>query len=92
MIYKDVETHHDQDGMIAVITQRLDPAKGGKCYFSFKLQKEFVNNGEIKHTHYYGRAHIDAIIRLSKKVGERIDILDEQFKLSQVRDRAARSF
>jgi hypothetical protein len=80
MNYREVETLQDPDGIVAVITQRMDTG-----YHSFRLQKEYVDRGQVKHTSYFGRRHCDAVIRLTKKVSERIDILDDQFRVTRAR-------
>jgi hypothetical protein len=78
--YREVETIRDPDGVIAVITQRTDTG-----HLSFRLQKEYVANGQVKATSYLGARHCDAIERVTKQVRERIDILTDQFKLSRAR-------
>ena len=80
MSYREVETLSDSDGVVVVITRRIDTG-----HHSFRIQKEFESQGQVKHTSYMGRRHVDAITRLMKRVGERIDILDDQFKVSRAR-------
>jgi hypothetical protein len=80
MTYREIETLRDPDGIIVVITQRTDTG-----HHSFRIQKEFESQGQVKHTSYLGRRHVDAVTRLMKKVGDRIDILDDQFKISRAR-------
>lgn len=80
MSYREVETLSDPDGVVVVITQRIDTG-----HHSFRIQKEFESNGQVKHTSYMGRRHCDAVTRLMKRVSDRIDILDDQFKISRAR-------
>ena len=76
--YVELETLRDEDGVIAVITERVtgEPRRVGDL--SFKLHKEFDSNGEIKVSPYLGRRHIPAIERLVRRIEDRIDILTDR--------------
>lgn len=78
--YREVETIRDPDGVVAVITERIETG-----HLSFRLQKEYSSHGEVKVTAYLGRRHIPAILRLAKLVGDRIDILTDQAKVARAR-------
>jgi hypothetical protein len=78
--YREVETIRDEDGVIAVITERIDTG-----HLSFRIQKEYVSNGEVKTTSHYGRRHIDGIVRLAKQAGDRIDVLTDTAKVRRAR-------
>lgn len=78
--YREVETLRDPDGVIAVITERTDTGQ-----LSFRIQKEYELKGQVKATSYLGRRHCDAVIRLAKLAGDRIDILMDIAKVSRAR-------
>jgi hypothetical protein len=78
--YEEVETLRDADGVLCVITRRK--ATG---HLSFRLQKEFESQGEIRATAYLGRRHIPGIERIVKRAADRIDILTEEAKLRKIR-------
>lgn len=80
MRYKEVETLRDPDGVICVITERVDTG-----HLSFRIQKEFESSGEVKATSYLGRRHIPAINRLLKQVGDRIDVHTDRVKIERAR-------
>jgi hypothetical protein len=76
--YREIETIKDPDGVIAVITQRMDTG-----HLSFRIQKEYEAGGQVRATSYLGRRHIEAIERLVVRVGDRIDILTDIAKVSR---------
>jgi hypothetical protein len=80
--YQEIETVRDSDGVVAVITQRV-----GSNYFSFRILKEYVdqNDGEVKYTSFMGRRHLDAVERVTQQVRDRIDVLEDQFKVRRAR-------
>jgi hypothetical protein len=78
--YREVETIRDPDGVIAVITERVDTG-----HLSFRIQKEYEVRGEIKATSYLGRRHCDAVRRLTQQVGDRIDVLTDTAKVRRAR-------
>jgi hypothetical protein len=78
--YEDVETLRDEDGVIAVITRRVETG-----HLSFRIQKEFEAQGQVKVTAYLGRRHLPAIVRLAARVADRIDILVDQSRLDRTR-------
>ena len=83
--YREVETLRD-DCVVATITKRI--AADGKTHFSFRLQREFEQNGKIKVTSYLGRRHIPAVVRIVGQVQDRIDILSDQAKLARAQSQA----
>lgn len=80
MRYKEIETLRDPDGVIAVITQRLDTG-----HLSYRIQKEFESNGEVKATSYMGRRHLAAVGRLLPLIADRLDVHVDRLKLSRAR-------
>jgi hypothetical protein len=76
--YREVEILRDPDGVIAVITQRTDTG-----YFSFRIQKEYVLQGQIRATSYLGPHHIEAGIRLLQQVHNRIAILSDRARVAR---------
>ena len=76
--YVEIETIRDEDGLIAIITERVTDAPRRVGDLSFKLLKEFESNGEIKASAYLGRRHIPAIERLVRRVEDRIDVLTDR--------------
>lgn len=78
--YREVEVLRDPDGVIAVITERTDTG-----HLSFRIQKEYEAQGQVKATSYLGRRHIEGAIRIAKLAGDRIDILTDTAKVSRAR-------
>lgn len=78
--YREIEVLRDPDGVIAVITERTDTG-----HLSFRIQKEYESQGEVKATSYLGRRHCDAAVRVAKLAAERIDILTDIAKVSRAR-------
>lgn len=77
--YREIETIKD-DGVIAVITERVDTG-----HLSFRLQKEYAHKGTVKQTSYLGRQHIPAITRIVLVVEDRINILNDIAKVARAR-------
>lgn len=77
--YEVVEVH-DDDGVVVNITRRRETG-----HLSFRFLKEYEARGQVKTTAYLGRRHIPAILRLTKLVGERIDILTDREKVLRAR-------
>jgi len=71
--YRDVETIHDPDGVVLVITERLD----GR-YLTFRIQKEYEKDGEVKNSSYLARRHIPAVKRLLREAEDRIGIIEDR--------------
>jgi hypothetical protein len=78
--YREIETLRDPDGVVAVITERTDTG-----HLSFRIQKEYEAQGQVKATSYLGRRHCDAVVRMATKAGERIDILTDIAKVNRAR-------
>lgn len=81
MRYQEVETLRDPDGVIAVITENTDSGR-----LSFRIQKEFESQGEVKATSYLGRRHIDAIRRLADRLEDRLDVHVDRVKIDRARE------
>lgn len=79
--YRELEIIRDPDGVIAVITQS---SRDGRI--SFKLAREFEQNGATKQTPYLARRHLPAIRRLLADLEERLDIAEDQAR-AKLRDR-----
>ncbi len=73
MSYRDIETVHDPDGVVFVITERTD----GR-YLTFRIQKEYEKDGEVKFSSYLSRRHIPAIKRLLREVEDKIGIMEDR--------------
>jgi len=82
--YVELETLRDDDGVIAIITERVTGAPRRVGDLSFKIQKEFESSGELKASSYLGRRHIPAIERLVRRVEDRIDILTDRARRKTV--------
>lgn len=79
--YTELEIVRDPDGVIAVITKS---SRDGRI--SFKLAREFEQNGTTKQTPYLARRHLPAIRRLLADLEERLDICEDQAR-AKLRDR-----
>jgi len=72
MSYREIETVRDDDGVIAIITERI--ATG---HLSYRIMREYDMAGETKITPYLGRRHGEGVRRITRKVQDRIDILTD---------------
>lgn len=81
MRYREVETLRDPDGVIVVITERVDTG-----HLSYRIQKEFESHGEVKATSYLGRRHIGAIRRLCDVLEDRLDVHVDRVKITRARE------
>lgn len=73
--YREIKVFRDQDGVIAIVTERLD---SDQPYHSFAFAKEFEKDGETRRTNYLSRRHMPAVRRLTVQVEEFLDQLVEQ--------------
>ena len=68
--YREVQTLRDSEaGLVLVITERV-----GSKQLTFRLQKEYRLNDQLRYTSYLGRRHIPAAIALLKKAEDEIDL------------------
>lgn len=73
--YREIKVFHDQDGVVAVVTERTD---SDQPYHSFAFAKEYEKDGKIHRTNYLSRRHAAAVRRLIVQVEEYLDQLREQ--------------
>jgi hypothetical protein len=73
--YREIKVLRDSDGVVAVITERLDSEQP---YHSFCFAKEFLKDGVVHRTNYLSRRHTAAIRRLMTQVEDYLDQLVEQ--------------
>ena len=78
--YRVVETIRGDDGLVATITERIDAG-----YLSYKIQKEFVQGGEVKLTAFLGPHHLPANKDLLQKVDDRLKVLTDRARVGRVR-------
>jgi len=76
--YREVETIRDPDGVVAIITERIATGK-----YSFRIVKEYVLNGVVKQTAFFGRRHLPGVARLTTQVADRLDILEDVHKVER---------
>lgn len=76
--YREVEVIRDPDGVVAIITERITTGK-----FSFRIIKEYVLNGVVKQTAFFGRRHLPAVARITTRVADRLDILEDVHKVER---------
>ena len=68
--YREIKTFHDQDGVVCVVTERLDT---DTPYHSFAFFKTYEKNGQPCRTSYLSRRHTAAIRRLLVQLEEFLD-------------------
>jgi hypothetical protein len=78
--YRILESFRDPDGLVLDITERLD----GK-YLTFRIQKEYEKDGEVKTSSYLARRHIPAVRRLLREAEDRIGILEDRRSVHNAR-------
>ena len=66
--YKEVETLRDEDGVVAIVTQ-----KGDTHHLSFSIEKIFERDGKFTHTGFLNRRHIPGVRRLLTKLEDYLD-------------------
>ncbi len=71
--YQEVHVLRDPDGVIAVITQKIDDG-----FHSYAFMKEYERGGEVVRTAYLQRRHGAAVRRLLPQAEEWIDRAIEQ--------------
>ncbi len=78
--YEEIDVIQDVDGVCAVITRRKSNGS-----YSFMFAKVFDRDGTPERTSFVQRRHVDAIMRLTPQVAERIDQLMDIDKQAQRR-------
>lgn len=66
--YREIETLRDEDGVVAIITQKEDTH-----HLSFSIAKIFEREGRFTTTGFLNRRHIDGIRRLLARLEEYMD-------------------
>jgi hypothetical protein len=66
--YKEVETLRDEDGVVAIVTQKADTH-----HLSFSLAKVFERDGKFVHTGFLNRRHIEGVRRLLSRLEDYLD-------------------
>lgn len=77
MKYKKVEVLRE-DGVTCTITQQINTG-----HYSFRIQREYELDEDVKTTNFLGRRHIPAITRLMNRVTDKIDLLIDSQNLEK---------
>ena len=71
--FQVIEVIRDPDGVVAVITERLDNGR-----ISFMLAREFELNGETRRSAYLNPRHLTAVRRLIADLEERLELAEDR--------------
>jgi hypothetical protein len=71
--FRDIAAIHDPDGVVAVISVRIDT---GRC--SASIFREFEKDGTTRRSTFFARRHIPAVRRLCDELEETLDRYEDR--------------